>query len=69
MRTEPVKQRRAEALLQLCDLFAHRRLADVQVLGGLGKAAVAYHLNEGTQLFEFHNVIPDWNAGQSNNSF
>jgi len=54
MRTLALQQGRAEALFQLGDLLADRRLADVQGPGRLGEAALADHLDKAAQLFEIH---------------
>ncbi|MNO80361.1 hypothetical protein D3C76_715680 [compost metagenome] len=41
-----VEQLHVQALLQLGDLLAHRRLAGVQAHGGLGEAALAHHFDK-----------------------
>ncbi len=49
-----LQQRRTEALFQLCHLFAHGGLTDVQGSAGLGKATAMDDFDKAAQLFEFH---------------
>src|SRR6266851_2001602 len=50
----PVKQRHAEALLKRADLPAHRRLAEVQRLARMGKAARLGDRMKNPQLVPIH---------------
>ncbi|MNC50903.1 hypothetical protein D3C76_655780 [compost metagenome] len=54
LRTLALQQCNTQALLQLRNLFAHSRLADVQRLPRLGKATTTHHFDKTAQLFEFH---------------
>ncbi|MNP09094.1 hypothetical protein D3C76_1011850 [compost metagenome] len=54
LRSQALQQCHAQALFQLCNLFTHGRLADVQRLACLGKATLAHDLDEAAKLFEFH---------------
>src|SRR5215469_10565331 len=49
-----VKQRHAEAFLERADLAAHRRLAQVQRLAGMGKAAGFGYRMEHAKLVPIH---------------
>ncbi|BDB21875.1 hypothetical protein cym2001_52400 [Pseudomonas sp. CYM-20-01] len=46
LRADPVEQGRAQALLQLRNLFADGGLADMQGFAGLGKATAVDYLDE-----------------------
>src|SRR5215472_10254248 len=54
-----VKQRDTEALLKRADLTAHRRLAQIQGLAGMGKAARLGDSVEDPQLVPIHPQSPN----------
>jgi len=68
LRADAVEQRRAQAVFQLCDLFAHGGLADVQGFPGLGKPPRWMTSTKLRSCLNSMGAIPVWNSWQSNNS-